>query len=172
MSPDEAFKKELLNSLAHLQRFAMARTGNREVAEEVVNDTVIEALNRRDNYTQGTNMKSWLFSIMVGVHNNMRRRQKRADDFAKSMASLQLNAVIESDPIMPIMLKEAGDVIESLPVEQKSALYLMVDGYSYEEIGKILDCGVGAVKSRVLRARQAIADVLELERPKGGQLKV
>lgn len=169
MSPADAFRQQLLSCREDLERFALARTRNHQLAEEIVTDTVIEALKNSSKFEIGTKMSPWLFTIMVNVHKNMIRRKKVADDYASMMSPVQTAAYSDADAIDHMRMRTVGDAIEALPVEQKSAFYLAIEGYSYEEIGKVLDCGVGAVKSRVMRARQVVAEALDADptgRPK------
>lgn len=163
MRPDDAFRQELLSCREDLERFALARTRNHQLAEEIVADTVIEALKNSSKFEIGTKMNPWLFTIMVNVHKNMIRRKKVADDYANMMTPIQTATYSDADAIDHMRMRTVGEAIETLPVEQKSAFYLAIEGYSYEEIGKVLDCGVGAVKSRVLRARQVVAQALNDE---------
>lgn len=169
MSPNDAFRKELLSCREDLERFALARTRNPQLAEEIVTDTVIEALKNSSKFELGTKMNPWLFTIMVNVHENMKRRKKVADDYVSRMTAVHPTAYSEADALHHMRMRTVGEAIEILPVEQKSALYLAIEGYSYEEIGKVLDCGVGAVKTRVMRARQAVAEALDAE--PSGRLK-
>lgn len=170
MGPDERFRKQLLQCREDLERFALARTRNHQLAEDIVTDTVIEALKNSDKFEIGTKMTPWLFTIMVNVHKNMIRRKKVADDYANMMTPVQTTTYSDADAIDHMRMRTVGDAIEKLPVEQKSAFYLAIEGYSYEEIGKVLDCGVGAVKSRVMRARQVVAEALNAE--PGGRSKL
>ncbi|TLX17060.1 sigma-70 family RNA polymerase sigma factor [Rhizobium sp. MHM7A] len=169
MSPNDAFREQLLNCREDLERFALARTRNPELAQEIVTDTVIEALKNSNKFELGTKMNPWLFTIMVNVHKNMKRRKKVADDYVNRMTAVHPRTYSEADALDHMRIRTVGEAIETLPVEQKSAFYLAIEGYSYEEIGKVLDCGVGAVKSRVMRARQAVAEALDADpvgRPK------
>ncbi len=157
------FDSELKSSLGALRAFARTRTRNRDMADDLVSETIIEALKKRDDFTLGTKMTSWLFKIMVNLQMNLRRKQKVAENYVKS-ESLDVNGdTLNVDYTSRILIKQAGQVIEKLPVEQKSAIYLIAEGYSYEEIGKILDCSVGAAKSRVLRAREFVAQEMHYE---------
>jgi RNA polymerase sigma-70 factor (ECF subfamily) len=169
MTPNDEFRKQLLSCREDLERFALARTRNHQLAEEIVTDTVIEALKNSNKFEIGTKMNPWLFTIMVNVHKNMMRRKKIADDYLSKMTAVHATTYSEADALDHMRMRTVGEAIETLPVEQKSAFYLAIEGYSYEEIGKVLDCGVGAVKSRVLRARQAVAEALDADpagRPK------
>jgi RNA polymerase sigma-70 factor (ECF subfamily) len=163
MTPNEAFRKELLSCREDLQRFALARTRDHQLAEDIVTDTVIEALKNSSKFEMGTKMNPWLFTIMVNVHKNMKRRKRAADDYLTNMTPVSPTTYSDADALDHMRMRTVGEAIETLPVEQKSAFYLAIEGYSYEEIGKVLDCGVGAVKSRVLRARQAVAEALNAE---------
>lgn len=163
MAPNDEFREQLLSCRDDLERFALARTRNHQLAEDIVTDTVIEALKNSNKFEIGTKMTPWLFTIMVNVHKNMIRRKKVADDYANMMSPIQNTAYQDADAIDHMRMHVIGDIIEALPVEQKSAFYLAIEGYSYEEIGEVLDCGVGAVKSRVMRARRIVAEALNAE---------
>jgi RNA polymerase sigma-70 factor (ECF subfamily) len=163
MTPNEEFRRQLLSCREDLERFALARTRSHQLAEDIVNDTVMEALKNSSKFQEGTKMSSWLFTIMVNLQKNMIRRKKVADDYANMMSQVLNTSYKEPDAIDHMRMRVVGEAIETLPVEQKSAFYLAIEGYSYEEIGEVLDCGVGAVKSRVMRARQVVAQALNAE---------
>lgn len=172
MKPDEKFKEELKSCLVDLGKFAQVKTRDNQLAKELVQDTVVQALDNWTQYQTGTRMTAWLFTIMENLHvNNYRTAKTRK----RRMEEYLLDAKAETDPtrvvhngLDRVLLRQTGAVIEALPTEQKEALYLVgVEGYSYKEAADILQTEIGTIKSRVARARERLAQIFD-EEFKGG----
>jgi RNA polymerase sigma factor (sigma-70 family) len=168
MQPDDSFKKELVNSLPQLRRFAMVLTRNREISEDLTQNTVERALQHWQQYQLGTTMIAWLYTIMKNAHNEDYRKDKsrrqQLEGFKLDLRSDPYFAQSAPEGIDRLMLKQTGIIIEAMPTAQKEALYLVgLEGYSYEEAAAVLKCEVGTVKSRVSRARERLSQVFDEE---------
>lgn len=173
MKPDEEFKKELISNIERLKQFALVKMRERHLAEELAQDTLAQALTHWRQYQPGTKMIAWLFTIMENLRAAEYRKLKTRKVLLEGYRLDVEHDVFASAPegIDRIMLKQTGDIIEALPVEQKEALYLVaVEGYSYDEAADILKTQVGTVKSRVSRARERLLQVFD-EDYKGGPKK-
>jgi RNA polymerase sigma factor (sigma-70 family) len=155
----DQLEHDVVDLIPALRRFA--RTLHRDSAggDDLVQDTLMKALAALDQYSPGTNLKSWLFTIMKNTFCTRFQHSKRevlgSDDFIA-------NAVI----VAPEQeWKIRGHELEIACGNLRSAYrdtfqYVFLDGRSYEDAAEHFGCAVGTVKSRVNRARLHIARAL------------
>jgi RNA polymerase sigma factor, sigma-70 family len=168
MRAAEEFEQELVDELPSLFRFAMSMTRNRNEAEELVQETLAYALEKRDEFTSGTNIRAWLFKLQSFLDRNSKRKAYRQKVLSRGQIEDPETAAVPPSQLDRIMVGEAEKAIETLPLEQRQALFLVAyDGKSYDEAADILECSAGTVKSRVSRARQRIADMIHYEHLNG-----
>lgn len=162
---DSTFKRELAAMLPHLRAFGRSLCGNADLADDLVQETMLKAWKAREQYVPGpSSMKSWAFVILRNCFLSQMRRKKFTADYDELAAERLLVAPDDQDDSLHL-----GDVqrgLMMLPVDQREALVLIGAGQlSYEEAAAICGCAVGTMKSRVSRARTALHDILE-----GGQM--
>jgi RNA polymerase sigma-70 factor (ECF subfamily) len=162
---DATFKRELAAMLPHLRAFGRSLCGNADLADDLVQETMLKAWKAREQYIPGpSSMKSWAFVILRNCFLSQMRRKKFTADYDELAAERLLVAPDDQDDSLHL-----GDVqrgLMMLPVDQREALVLIGAGQlSYEEAAAICGCAVGTMKSRVSRARTALHDILE-----GGQM--
>jgi RNA polymerase sigma factor (sigma-70 family) len=164
MSTSKEFGRELVGEVENLFRFAMSMTRNRAEAEDLMQETLLLALEKQDEYELGTSMKAWLFKLQVFIDKNNRRRVARQRLLSDGNIEDPETATVPPSQFDRLMFKEAAHAVETLPIDQKQALYLVVyDSKSYDEAADILACSPGTVKSRVSRARARIAEIIQYE---------
>ena len=76
-APDPAFMAELMDAVPHLRAFALSRTRNRDQAEDLVQETILKAWDKRASFEPGTNLKAWLFTILRNQHIAEHRKSVR-----------------------------------------------------------------------------------------------
>jgi RNA polymerase sigma-70 factor (ECF subfamily) len=153
--------------LAELTPFLLARalslTGKRELAEDLVQETMANAWQARQSFTLGTNLKAWLCKIL---RNEFYSHQRRA--WRQAPWCTVFEETIPSPPgeqMSAIDLCEAACAMNGLPDPQREALILVgVCGFSYEETALLLGGTLGTVKSRVARARISLLNILQSRR--------
>ncbi|GLK69330.1 sigma-70 family RNA polymerase sigma factor [Hansschlegelia plantiphila] len=155
-------REELLIHIPSLRAFAVSLSGQLDRADDLVQETLVKAWRNLGSYTEGTNMRAWLFTILRNVYiSEIRRRRREVQDtdgvFAESVACApQQNGHMD--------LADFHTALADLPEEQREALILIgAAEFSYEEAAEIAGCAVGTVKSRVNRARTALARRLNLD---------
>ncbi len=157
---EAAFKRELVQLIPHLRAFARTLAGDAASADDLAQDAMLKAWDARASYQMGTNMKAWTFMILRNQFYSEKRRSWRQTQLDQEAAERTLVAV--DDPQAPIALDELRLGLAMLPAEQREALVLVgAGGFAYEEAAEICGCAGGTVKSRVSRARKALAVVLE-----------
>lgn len=155
------FKTELLSCLGSLRAFAVSLCGNRDRADDLVQETVMKAWAKQESFTMGTNMKAWLFTILRNEFYGQMRKSGREisdpDDYFTNNLSQHPEQFGKLD------LVDFQKALKKLPDDQREAIVLVgASGFSYEEAAEVCDCAVGTIKSRVSRARTALQEMLEI----------
>jgi RNA polymerase sigma-70 factor (ECF subfamily) len=159
---------DLAAQIVHLRprllRFALSLTHEREVAEDLVQETIARALAAQWRFEPGTNLKAWLFRILRNVHLNILRAAGSRPAMV-SIEELVTDPVAPNENLNPVEarvieradLRRIMDAYRSLPPAFAIPLYLTaVEELSYAEAASILDIPVGTVMSRVYRARRLL----------------
>jgi len=155
-----AFEKQLLNIIPDLRAFARFLAGNPTEADDLVQDTVVRALNAYDHFDLNTNIKAWTFTILRNIRINSYRKRRFEELDEATMATMSAKANQEDS----LELKEVLRALESLPAAQREVITLVrASGLSYEEAAEIMGCKLGTIKSRVNRADAALRAVLGAE---------
>lgn len=157
---DDAFKTELTGLIPQMRAFARSLCRDAVAADDLAQDALLKAWNNRSSYQAGTNMKAWTFMILRNQFYSDKRRSWRSTQLDPEVAERTLVAV--SNPIASLELDEVRRALAKLPEDQREALILIgAGGLSYEEVSEICGCAIGTIKSRVSRARDRLAALLE-----------
>lgn len=145
--------------LPRLRRYARALVGNREAADDLVQDTLERAWTRSSQWQSGTNLRSWLFAIM----HNLRIDQMRRPTLSET--SLDLNTIdfpARATQTDQIEISELDTALAVLPEEQRAVLLLIaLEDMSYAEVATTLAIPMGTVMSRLARGRERLKQTLE-----------
>tara|TARA_R110000787_G_scaffold20591_7_gene61291 strand:+ start:827 stop:1366 length:540 start_codon:yes stop_codon:yes gene_type:complete len=151
----EDFGAKTIEMMPKLRAFAISLCGNRTLADDLVQDTLIKAWAARDRFEPGTNLNAWLHTILRNNYFSQLRKTKRSveDPDGSYEASMTSKAAQDGR----IEYRDLCRALSALPPEQREAIILTsAGGFSYEEVAQIAGCAVGTVKSRVNRARVAL----------------
>ena len=169
-----SFEEEAIPHLDAVYRFALRLTGSVDRAEDLVQETFLRAYRAWDQYTPGTQCKSWLFTICRNVFLRQRERGQRhgeivAENVAKegvggtgvSVANPVWAAAASTDPegqfFSAIVDEEVLRRVDELPEEYRTAVILSdLEGLSYGEMADLMEVPVGTVKSRLFRGRRRL----------------
>jgi len=159
-------RDSLVAQIGSLRAFAVSLCGDRERADDLVQETLFKAWNHLDSFKEGTNLKAWLFTILRNTYFSERRKRKREVEDTDGSYAARLSSRPEQHGHMD--MKDFQAALAQLPDDQREALVLVgAAGFSYEEAAEISDCAVGTIKSRVNRARTRLGEMLELGKPEG-----
>jgi RNA polymerase sigma-70 factor (ECF subfamily) len=143
--------------LPDLRAFARFMCREREAADELVQNTVLAALDKHEQFAPGTNLKGWLFTIMRNRFYSDLRTQRRRTASIDHAAVAPLAAI--DNPEATLELKELSSALFRLSPQAREALVLVgAGGFSYEEAARLCGCSVGTLKARVSRARKHLAE--------------
>jgi RNA polymerase sigma-70 factor (ECF subfamily) len=156
---DAEFKHELAQVLPHLRAFGRSLSGNRDLADDLVQETMLKAWAARARFQAGTNMRAWTFIILRNIFLSQMRRARFKGEWDEITAARILAAPASQD--RHIELGDLQRALLELPQAQREALILVgAGGFAYEEAAAICDCAVGTIKSRVARGRTALGAIL------------
>jgi RNA polymerase sigma-70 factor (ECF subfamily) len=154
------FKQEMLEVVPHLRAFARGLCGRADMADDLVQETLLKAWAAQDRFEPGTSMRAWTFVILRNVYLSDLRRNRFRGDYDENVAERILVAPPGQES--PLHLGDLNRALMTLPPERREALLLVgAGGFSYEEASEICQCAVGTIKSRVGRARAALAQMIE-----------
>jgi len=152
---------DLVAAIPRLRRYARVLTGETSRADDLVQDTLARAWEKRRLWQAGTDLRAWLFTVMHNLFVNQRalaRRESRnvsLDDEGAVGDVWQL--AVRSTQHAHVELAELLQLVARLPDEQREVLVLAaIEEMKYEEIAAILDLPIGTVMSRLSRAREKL----------------
>ena len=154
------FQSNLMDLQANLLNFAYMLTSNRDDAYDLLQDTTLKALDNEEKYTDNTNFKGWVFTIMRNIFINNYRRAGRAATIIDTTENLyHLNLSQDSGLESPEGSYTAGEItsaIDELSEEYSLPFRMHVQGYKYNEIAEKMNLPLGTVKSRIFFARKKL----------------
>jgi RNA polymerase sigma-70 factor (ECF subfamily) len=153
----------LIAEIPRLRRYAVALLRDRTMADDLVQDVVVRALDRLHLWRDGSNMRTWLFTIMHNLHANDKRRRSRAVD-NRPLDDVAMSRGTPPEQESALALSQLADAIVGLPETQRQALLLIgLEGFSYADAAEVLGVPVGTVMSRLSRAREDLRRMLDGE---------
>src|SRR3954470_12050194 len=141
-------REAMLAALPSLRAFALSLTNAREIADDLVQDTLVRAWSHLHQFQPGTNMGAWLFTILRNIFYSQCRRTKHEIEDPDGSYAGRLSTAPDQNARCDVqdMLK----ALAKLPLEQREALILVAaEGLSYEEAAQVCEVAVGTIKSRV-----------------------
>ena len=157
--PDDEFKQQLGLVIPHLRAFGRSLSGNRDVADDLVQETLMKAWAARKRFQAGTNMRAWTFIILRNLFLSQMRRARFKGEWDDLVADRVLAAPASQDK--HVELADMQRALMHLPQPQREALILVgAGGFAYEEAAEICNVAVGTIKSRVARGRVALEALL------------
>jgi RNA polymerase sigma factor (sigma-70 family) len=160
------FESMVQKESSSLRSLAMQLTKNIDDANDLVQDTVLKALKYQDKFSEGTNFKGWLFTIMKNSFiNNYRRMVKRNTflDATDNTYFLDLPSHrTENQGELNFIRKDLDVAIKSLPIELKITFMLNIEGFKYHEIAEELNIPIGTVKTRIFVAKRILRKKLSV----------
>lgn len=152
-----------------LYGYAMVLTHNRSEAEDLVQETYVRAIGAMGRLRPGSNVKSWLFTILRNIWLNQLRQRRTAPQIVE-MDVEGVNVGIgtktsDDDPyalyVGTLERNQVREAVQQLPAESREIILLReYEELSYQEIAAILDCPTGTVMSRLARARTKLRTLL------------
>lgn len=151
---------DLVAAIPRLRRYARVLTGDATRADDLVQDTLARAWEKRRLWQAGTDLRAWLFTVMHNVHVNqlaLIRREAQNVSLDADPAGAAWQLPVRANQLDRIELVELVQQIGRLPVDQREVLLLAaVEELRYAEIAAVLAVPIGTVMSRLSRARDKL----------------
>lgn len=152
-------ERQLLTWVPRLRRYARALVGNRDDADDLVQDTLERAWRKSSLWRGVTDMRAWLFAIMHNLHVDGARRMRvqtvamQEDDIEQPQAPTQVER---------LALLDLQAALAQLPVEQREILLLVaLEDMGYAEVAATLGVPIGTVMSRLSRGRERLRTLMD-----------
>src|SRR5680860_509889 len=157
--------------MSPLYSAAMRMTRNPADAEDLVQETYLKAYRGFGGFTEGTNLKAWLYRILTNTYINQYRAKKRRPDETEldegedfylyrrlgGLEAAGADRTPETEVLESMPEDAVKEAVESLPEQFRMAVLLAdVEGFSYKEIAEITDVPIGTVMSRLHRGRKQL----------------
>lgn len=151
----------LVGEMDKLQRFARRLSRNEHDAEDLLQATILKALEKKDMFKDGTNLFSWISKIMYNDFvSGYRRKIKFETKFDCEDLILNQSAAPQQDHLSE--LSQVNEAMNRLSDEHRTVLICVcVKGMKYQEVAELLTIPVGTVRSRLSRAREQLQEALE-----------
>lgn len=154
------FTHEITNLRNTLKIFTRKFTSDSEESSDLVQETILKALMYKDKFTQNTNLKGWLFTIMRNTFINSYRKNQRAKTSHDTTKELfHLNVEDTHTFTSPQSKYEYNDIwknVNELKEELLTPFKMHTSGYKYHEIAEHLNLPIGTIKNRIFHARKEL----------------
>ncbi len=153
---------DILGHIPALRAYARALCRSVPDAEDLVQETLLRAIENAHRYQPGTNMRAWLFTILRNRFLTNCRKAARERTGAADCVSMSSRAQVGPGQDGHMQLREMQAALRAMPPHYREAIILVgALGESYLNAARILGCDIGTIKSRVNRARHILREVLE-----------
>ena len=154
MTP-EIFETEAMQHLDDLYRTARRLTRSETDAEDLVQETFMQAWKSFDHYEPGTNCRAWLYKILFNKYDHYRRKKYTQAKYIQEADDLTFLTAAFTPPIPERLTDtEVIDALERLPEHYRAVVILAdLQEFDYKEVAAILDIPIGTVMSRLSRGR-------------------
>lgn len=167
----EIFDNEFMVHVDSMYNFAYRLTFDGDDAKDLVQDTYLKAFRFINSFERGTNAKAWLFRILKNSFiNDFRKKSKQpakvdyneVEQFYNSDdAGANITTDLRVETVQDMIGDEISGALNAIPVDFRTVIILSdLEGFTYEEMSKILDIPIGTVRSRLHRARNMLKEKL------------
>lgn len=169
---NRVFEQEFYPVMDALYNFAFRLTLNEDDANDLVQETYLKAYRFIESYQSGTNAKAWLFRILKNSFiNDFRKKSKEPDKtdydeveqiYNSEDAHYSATVDLRSEVFSGVLGDELTSALNQLPVDFRLIILLSdIEGFTYEEMSKIIGIPIGTVRSRLHRARNMLKDSIK-----------
>ncbi len=166
------FDGEFMPHIDSMYNFAYRLTYDEDDAKDLVQDTFLKSYRFINSFQKGTNAKAWLFRILKNSFiNDFRKKSKQpskvdyqeVESFYNSdKTNTEITTDLRVDTVKNMMGDEISNALNALAVDFRTVIILCdLEGFTYEEMAKILDIPIGTVRSRLHRARALLKEKLQ-----------
>lgn len=154
-------QQSLVNEMVKLRKFATRLTRNKAEADDLVQSTLLRAMEKQDYFEEGTDLFKWTSKIMYNLFVTDYRRKTRFETQYDPETYIDSRST-DPDQHSKVELKAVSRAMDKMSPEHKEILILVcVKGMQYQEVADMLAIPVGTVRSRLSRARNQLIALME-----------
>lgn len=153
-------QEQLINEMQHLRRFALRLCKGTAQADDLLQSTLLRAIEKRELFQAGTSVFKWTSKIMFNLFvSEYRRRTKFETQYDPE--NFMNKESVEANQDVIVALGEVKIAMQSLTEDHRDVLIMVcVQGMQYQEVADIMDIPLGTVRSRLSRAREQLNSLL------------
>ena len=158
---EQKFQKQILSLDSALLGFSRRFCSSEDDRHDLTQDTLLKAWSNKEKFSEGTNLKAWVFTIMRNTYINSFNKKQKRKTFTLSEDISEYEQQYFVDTYTPedyINQQELTDSINSLEDQYQNPLTMYHEGFKYEEIAEELNIPVGTVKNRIFTARKKVVN--------------
>jgi RNA polymerase sigma-70 factor, ECF subfamily len=156
MTAKPSFGDALIEAMPNLRAFAHSLSGDSQLSNDLVQETLLKAWAHKKSFVPGSNLKAWLFTILRNTYFTYYRRSQR-EELDEDRAAM--NASVPASQLTHLEFDDMRNALMRLSPDHREALLLITaEGFSYEDAARVCGCAVGTMKSRVNRARTRLVE--------------
>lgn len=164
----QEYSSQIVKVSKSLKPFAIKLTKDVEDANDLLQDTLIKGYTNRDKFSDGTNLKAWLFTIMKNTFITNYQKMVRRNTFIDVTDNLHfINSMENSAQNLGNSTFVQSDLVKALNKLEEdylSPFMMYFSGYKYHEIAVSLEIPIGTVKNRIHIARKELKEMLHMYR--------
>jgi len=158
------FNSNLESASKVLKPFALRLTKDLEEANDLIQETLLKAFTNQEKFSEGTNLKAWLYTIMKNTFITNYQRMVRRKTFIDTTDNLhfinQTNSIAENTALSSFAMQEITEALDELEEVYKTPFMMYFKGFKYHEIADRLGIPIGTVKNRIHIARKELKNSL------------
>lgn len=153
--------QDLTVEMPRLEKFAMRLTRNRHDAEDLVQSTLLRAMEKKHLFQEGTNLFKWTSKMMYNLFVSGYRRKVKFETQYDPESYIEKQSV-DAPQDKQVELMKVSETMNLLSSEHHEVLVMVcVQGMRYQDVAEVLDIPVGTVRSRLSRAREQLQTLLD-----------
>ena len=156
------FEKELVILHEKLLSYALLMFPKKEDAEDLIQETLLKALEHRDKYNENVNFKGWLYTIMHNTFVNIckSKRNCMCQNISDSEIRAEIDKSVEEFIDDSFGIEEIYKVINRLPDDYRVVILMRLAGFKYQEIADKMGISITLVKSRIFYGKRKLKNML------------
>lgn len=158
------FKTRLVDAQPDLVRFAHKLSSDQDEINDLVQETLLKALDNENKFEAGTNFLGWIYTIMKNIHVNKCRKQIQNQSYINNEELVQgreIHNAISDYSEYNYDIQEVYRLLDSLPGEYRVSFMMHISGFKYKEIATKMNLPLGTVKSHIYLTRQKLLNIFK-----------
>jgi RNA polymerase sigma-70 factor (ECF subfamily) len=154
LESEQIFNEKVVKASIALKSSALRFTKNKDAANDLIQDTIVKAISKKDKFQIDSDLQGWMYIIMKNTYLQKQHKEKRyvsADETNEKEVSTYNNSN------SCLAAKEIVEAIKKLDKSQRKAFMMFAKGFKYEEIAEELQVPIGTIKSRIHNAKKHLA---------------